>query len=668
MISASPFLTPLAGVLLAAALIPPLLLLYVLRLRRRPARIASTLLWTRAVEDLQANAPFQRLRPSVLLLLQVLALLAIAAAVAQPRIRGGAVDRARVVFFVDCSASMRVADAPGGLTRLDEAKRRIRDRIGTITGARLMRGSDAEVMIVAFSDRAEVVSRFTRSRAELLEAVDRIRPTDGVSRIADAFRLARAYSTNVDPDSDRPVDDPAAWELFSDGRIEDLGGEVLRGETLVYHRIGETESVNAGLLSLAVERSQDRPTQVEIFASIISWSASPRDVDVQLSVDGAALALRPVALPPAVTDGATGGLVPGRASVVFTPFEETRGAVIEVAVVTPDVLAADNRQVVVLPPPRPLSVALVGPPRSLVRPVLEGLPLQELILLTPERFAAIADPAAPAAGTALERFDVIVLDNVTIEELPPGRYLSFGTPPGGTGLREDGEPGPDLVLSANRRHPLLRYVDFDPLEISRTRPIRAADAVEVLAEGGRGPLIVLMSRGTTRVVHVAFEPAASTWPILRSFVSFIFNAVDYLGHSGSGVTDRPLAPGDAIATRLPAAATDIDIIEPDGHRQRLEVRDPALLSWGPARQAGLHLLEWTVPDAPGRQQRAFAVNLSDESESRTQAAEIVEIGGSQVGGDSGAALIYTSLWPYAVVFALLVLMLEWWLWQRRVRV
>ena len=90
-----PFTTPLA--LLGLLFVPAVIAMYLLKLRRDEAVVPSTLLWTRLVADVEANAPWQKLRRSLLLLLQLLLVIAPGAArgAAVPRATGGPGPRHR---------------------------------------------------------------------------------------------------------------------------------------------------------------------------------------------------------------------------------------------------------------------------------------------------------------------------------------------------------------------------------------------------------------------------------------------------------------------------------------------------------------------------------------------------------------------------------------------
>lgn len=107
-LSSLSFLTPLA--LGLAALAVPIVLLYMLRLRRTETPISSTFLWQQLLRDREANAPWQRLRPSWLLLLQLLILAALVIALARPFIEVKTVSTGRTVLLLDASASMAATD------------------------------------------------------------------------------------------------------------------------------------------------------------------------------------------------------------------------------------------------------------------------------------------------------------------------------------------------------------------------------------------------------------------------------------------------------------------------------------------------------------------------------------------------------------------------------
>ena len=73
---------PLA--LIGLVSLPVIVAFYMLRLRRRDYPVGSTFLWQQLIRDVEANAPWQRLRFSWLLLVQLLIATLIVLAAARP--------------------------------------------------------------------------------------------------------------------------------------------------------------------------------------------------------------------------------------------------------------------------------------------------------------------------------------------------------------------------------------------------------------------------------------------------------------------------------------------------------------------------------------------------------------------------------------------------------
>ena len=179
------WVTPLAGAILGASILAPLVALWFLKLRRKRRVISSTLLWTRSLADLRANAPFQRIRFSWLLLLQILCVLAIAFALAQPEAEGFGASGGRHVILIDRSASMNtmetVLDSGEELeaptTRLQLAKEAAKERVRELLGGGWFSSRASDVMIVTFGTRAEIRAPFTAVVQTLETAIDAIEPS-----------------------------------------------------------------------------------------------------------------------------------------------------------------------------------------------------------------------------------------------------------------------------------------------------------------------------------------------------------------------------------------------------------------------------------------------------------------------------------------------------------
>ncbi|MBN2361820.1 MAG: VWA domain-containing protein, partial [Deltaproteobacteria bacterium] len=180
------FLTPAALALLALAI--PILLLWMLKLRRRDVTVASTLLWSRLVRDREANAPWQRLRRNLLLWLQLATLIALALALARPFRTVPAVAGGAVVVVLDASASMQATDvAP---SRFAVAQRAATDLVSGL-------GGDGLMTVIAAGAQPQVLAAATNDRAALRTAIDTARPEAGTADWEAALALAAGATSGA---------------------------------------------------------------------------------------------------------------------------------------------------------------------------------------------------------------------------------------------------------------------------------------------------------------------------------------------------------------------------------------------------------------------------------------------------------------------------------------
>jgi hypothetical protein len=685
------FLNPWVALGVASVAVPLLVLLYFLKLRRREELVPSTLLWKRAVQDLQVNAPFQRLRRNLLLLLQLLILAAAITALARPIIRSTATDERNLVILIDRSASMNTIEQ-GGKTRLEEAKVQAERLVKTInrTGSdwlRLFSGAKPQTraMVIAFSDRASVIAPFTTDSGELNELIGRIEPTDGLTALREAVELAEAYMqptmSSVDLAS-TPISPETAPKLvlISDGGVADLGELVLKNGTLELLRIGQA-SDNVGVTAFRIQRNYERPELVDAFVQVANFGTARVTTDVALYVDNVLQSVQSVTLDPAAaatpaaTDAATDGTAgappapgttarpPGGASGASVSFqlELDRSAVLEARIARDDALAVDNKAWTIVPPPRKLRVLVVAADPRLLRFALRGLPLEQVDYLAPPEYESA--PADRLEISGQSKYDVVIFHGHNAKRLPAGNYLFFGAVPQVEGVKTTGQVENHAMMWWDDSHPVLRNVVLDEVKVARGLTVELPREAELIVEGPRGPVLARYARQGRTFMLMTFIVEESTWWRNPGFPIFLYNALQYLGNAGAAGDDRPTRPGDALRIALPPGSTRATVFRPDGGKAEVAANAVGVAHFAGTQRVGVYRAE---PALEGRDK--FAVNLEDPQESDIAPKGELKIGSQTVPEIAAIRAATPEIWRWFVGAALAILLLEWYIYNRRVMV
>jgi hypothetical protein len=713
------WLSPLLAGVAAAIAVPTLLILYFLKLRRQDVEVSTTLLWKKAIEDLQANAPFQKLRRNLLLFLQLLILAAALLAIGQPQIKGNINAGRKFVILIDRSASMQSIDEVDGKqkrTRLDAAKAQARALVDSMREPTKLKisadESSDEAMLIAFDSTADVRQQFTSDKSALRAAIDAIEPTDGPGLLTEAVQLAKAHAPKriiegktVDGLSDEAS--AVTLHLWTDGRLSDADrAGVSPQDEVVLHQVGSAESPNLAIVTLRSERSFEDAGKLTIFVGIESTDRSPRIVDAELTINGKPAAIKSVQIPAATVsrtgeekqEGALGStdarpvanvVKTGSTGVVFQ-LDRYEGGLATVKLrasgtdspPADDVLAVDDQASLVLAPAKKLRIAMVSSGNLFLRTALEGLPTAKF-----DSYAT-ADFESRLRARTLPEYDCIVLDGYTPPKelctgsagLPPGRWLLLGTAPQSTSGMTVGLPqGAAKFIEWKKEHPALRQVNLDEPTIGDLPlvTIVPGSSAMAIANTDKGPGIILVASIDTRAIVVPFDVAKSDWPFNLSWVIFLASSTRAIGDdaAGAGTNMQALQPNSILSDRIPQGASNARIRIPGGDITPLTPSPDGTIVFGPLRHQGVYEVSWSGQAGPlDRQEgatvkRLYAANLLDDYESNIAAANVLNLRDRDVSARSnGEIAADRKLWPWLLLAALAIILFEWFIYNRKVYV
>jgi hypothetical protein len=464
----------------------------------------------------------RRLRDLLLLTARVAALALLAAAFARPYLSSSAQTPGLRIVAIDRSFSM---DAPGTFARaLDLARTAVDEAAG-----------DESVAVIAFDDRAEVVSQ-PGSAAEARAALAALKPGFGATRYAPAIAKAIELAG----------DGPARVAVISDlqrSGWEDEHSIAVPAAIRIEARDAAGQAIpNAAVVQVQVEADQ-------VVATVSNSGGAPFAGEARVDVDGRRVATARITVPP---DDEAEIAVPyrtaGRGTLVFA-IDDSRG------------YPADNSRHVSLEPPTPTRVMIVrtaGTPQS-------GLFLSRALEAAEDhpfelRIASGADVSAMAAEEASKNAAIVLLSTRGLDRR--GRDLLVTFLRGGGGLLiaagDDVETsmlsstfgwaelgaverpalGPMSIAASDVQHPIFRpfgpsAANLGQIRVERTWRLNP-QGWEVAARFTDGTAALVerqVERGRAMIFASDLDRRWNEFPLHPAFVPFAVESVRHLANA-----------------------------------------------------------------------------------------------------------------------------------------
>jgi len=693
---ASPLGAPFWAVLLGVPV--GIIALYFLKLRRRPVQVSSTLLWRRSLEDLHVNSLFQRLRKNLLLFLQLLAVLLAMLALLGPRVKGSAGQGQRFILAIDNSASMSATDVPP--TRLERAKA---EALKVVDGME----SDDLAMVIAFADRARVVASYTGNKGQLRSRIGAIPPTQATTSLRDALVVAAGLANPAkDFNADLPegvvatsISAPKLM-IYTDGGFPDVAGlslghlepdvlvigppipppppDAAEGGANAKPKPRPVASDNVAIVALQTSRNDERPDQYQIFGRVHNYRAEEVVTEAKLlrrdpaRPDAAATLVDAIALK-----------LPPQADQAFKfDLPDPGAAELEVRIDVKDALALDDHAYTLIGSPRKAQVLVVTPGDRYLADALRtttAAQAADVVIVSPDE--ARADAVARELGNG--RYDLVIYDRTRPAAPPAANALYFGVlPPGKVYAESKPIEGP-IILDWNVAHPLMQYVrDLAQIRILKGIAVEPPPGSTRLIESNLGPIAFVAPREGYSDAVLTFGLVEGTtlntdWMRYYSFPLFLYNAVRLLGNARESAGEEVHAPGQPVVLRAESVQPTIRVVPPPGGKGPATIKrsSQGTFVYNDADATGLYHSRWGKDGGS-----AFAVNLFDARESDLAPRGLVpegvtgaaaekykiQLGVTAVTGTRKSAPARKDWWKPLALLALGVVLVEWYIYNRRV--
>jgi len=278
--------------------------------------------------------------------------------------------------------------------------------------------------------------------------------------------------------------------------------------------------------------------------------------------------------------------------------------------------------------------------------------------------------------TATREFDLIIYDRCQPKEAPRANTLFMGAVPPWEGWSAGNEVSMPQVLDVDPTHPLTQWINLGKTTFYFGTPLKLPRGGRTLFDTQHGPLVGCAPREGFEDAVVGFSIVSTRkgpdgtvadyigtdWFKHASFPIFFLNALQYLGGARAGMAEGSYRPGQVVPLESPVPGKTLVVHTPSGSTVQVSEGGSGRYAFSATSELGIYDVS-----LDGRSIQQFAVNLCQAAESDMRTRPDIKIGRVPVQGQSRPGEISRlEIWRALLLAGLAVLLLEWYIYSRRV--
>lgn len=578
----------------------PIIIMYLLKKQHTELTISSNYLWEKALRDVEANRPWQKLKKNLLLILQLLIFSLAVFALARPFICSNAISGGHTIIVLDTSLSMQGKSKDS--TRFD---------IGKKEGEKLIENlrPDSRVTIIAMDATPNIILNSTKDQKLARKKLEELKPSNTVDNVEETISLLKAM-----------VKDEEDYSILV---FTDKGIEADIDNLFVNYIDGEEKNIAIDNISHSIDKND-----ITALTRVTNYSDEDVKFDLSLYVDNKLSDVKEISLPPRESNN------------IYWQGIHPNVGIITVEADIDDSLKEDNIRY----------------------HVVNSNPIKKALLMTKgnvflEKAISLNNNVElykiNEASENIEGYDLYIFDGMAPEKLPTdGNIIMINL--------ENNELFKAPVVKFGElkalNDELFKYVNLD-FSLSEARYIKDADWIEPVLLIDDNTVIGKGQKDNQKMIVLGFDFHHTDFPLKIDFPIFVQSMLDYTLNIGIQEKTNILV-GEGLNLNILPKTEEISIIKPDGKKEMLSLS--LALSPYTAQELGVYKIEQRIGEELPISYFASNVNTQHESmyQSMTnEEREEMAQEGKKVKGERSISNIL-------LLLAILILAAEWVVYSR----